>query len=86
MSKKQLNKKRGKYQVIVYDDDFNTMDHVIMSLVEWCDQAPLQATQCANIIHNNGKCSVFIDTYEECKIVEESLLMQKLNAEVVKYK
>ena len=56
MSEKQSNKKRGKYQVIVYNDDFNTIDHVTTCLVEFCDHAPLQAHQCVNIIHRNGIC------------------------------
>tara|TARA_Y100000389_G_scaffold137934_1_gene135596 strand:+ start:549 stop:812 length:264 start_codon:yes stop_codon:yes gene_type:complete len=87
MSKKQSNKKkRGKYQVTVLNDDFNTIDHVIFCLIEFCDHAPLQATQCANIIHTNGSCSVFVDTYEECKIVEEALVECKLSVHVTKYK
>ena len=86
MSEKQSNKKRGKYQVIVYNDDFNTIDHVTTCLVEFCDHAPLQAHQCVNIIHRNGKCSVFVDSYGECQLVYDALLNCKLNVEVIKYK
>lgn len=85
MLKKQSNKKRGKYQVMVYNDDYNTIDHVIFALVEFCDHAPLQATQCANIIHTTGQCSVFVDVYDECMIVADSLEQTKLNVDVIKY-
>jgi ATP-dependent Clp protease adapter protein ClpS len=87
MSKKQSNKKRGKYQVILLDDDINTFEHVQTCLIDFCDQAPLQAHQCTLLVHHNGKCSVFVDTYEECKIVHEILTKRcNLRAVIIKYK
>jgi len=44
--------------LIVYDDDVNTFDHVIQTLVKVCKHTMEQAEQCTWIIHNNGKCSV----------------------------
>ncbi len=47
-----------KKDLIVYNDDFNTFDHVIDSLIKVCEHSPIQAEQCTWIIHNNGKCQV----------------------------
>jgi ATP-dependent Clp protease adaptor protein ClpS len=44
--------------LIVYNDDFNTFDHVIDSLIKVCEHNPIQAEQCTWIIHHNGKCQV----------------------------
>ena len=43
--------------LIIYNDDFNTFDHVIDSLVKVCNHEVIQAEQCTWIIHYNGKCA-----------------------------
>ncbi len=48
----------GGKNLIIYNDDVNTFDHVIESLVKVCRHELIQAEQCTWIIHNNGKCSV----------------------------
>lgn len=44
--------------LVVYNDDINTFDHVIESLIKVCKHDPIQAEQCTTIIHYNGKCQV----------------------------
>jgi ATP-dependent Clp protease adaptor protein ClpS len=44
--------------LVLHNDDFNTFDFVIESLVEVCNHSPEQAEQCAYIVHFNGKCDV----------------------------
>ena len=51
-------------EIVVYNDDVNTFDHVIDTLVRVCDHTPEQAEQCSLIIHYNGKCTVKTDVYE----------------------
>ncbi|MFT4738301.1 MAG: ATP-dependent Clp protease adaptor protein ClpS [Cyclobacteriaceae bacterium] len=45
-------------KLIVHNDDFNTFEHVINTLVKVCKHDQLQAEQCTYIIHYRGKCSV----------------------------
>ncbi len=45
---------QGK-QLIVYNDDFNTFDHVIDALIKVCKHDPIQAEQCTFLIHYKGK-------------------------------
>lgn len=44
--------------IILHNDDYNTFDHVIESLIEICGHGMEQAEQCAHITHFNGKCDV----------------------------
>ena len=44
--------------LVVFNDDINTFDHVINTLVKVCKHSAEQAEQCAMIIHYKGKCSV----------------------------
>ncbi len=86
MSKKASTKsKRGKYQVVLHDDNHNTFDHVINCLVDACGYNSMQAHQCAIIVHNVGRCVVFIDSYEQCESVYEYLTKAGLITTIEKY-
>lgn len=52
-SKSDLSK-----NLVIYNDDFNTFEHVIDSLIKVCKHEHIQAEQCTWIIHFNGKCAV----------------------------
>lgn len=68
--------------LIVYNDDVNTFDFVIETLVDVCSQEYLQAVQCAHIIHNNGKCGVKRGTFYDLKPKCEALLEKGLSATI----
>ena len=69
-------------QIILYNDDFNTFDHVIESLIEFCKHNPIQAEQCAYLVHHTGKCSVKKGAYEELEPICTALLERNLTAEI----
>jgi ATP-dependent Clp protease adaptor protein ClpS len=85
MSKNQSKKKRGQYQVILIDDNFNTFDHVIDCLIEICGHNYYQAVQCATITHNAKQCSIIIDSWDVCQEVYEDLIKQGLTVTVTKH-
>ena len=85
MSKKPSQTKKGRYEVVIVNDDVNTFEYVINCLIEVCNHNYYQAGQCATIVHNKGECSVFIDTHEECLDVCEELLDLNLNVILRKY-
>ena len=66
--------------LIVYNDDINTFDHVIQCLVEICGHETLQAEQCTLIIHYKGKCGVKRGEYQELRPMCEGLLEKGLSA------
>lgn len=68
--------------IILYNDDHNSFEHVIICLMKYCDHIMNQAEQCALIVHNNGKCSVKSGTYDELKPICEALLENGLTAKI----
>lgn len=46
------------HDLILFNDDFNTFDHVIESLVDICNHDVHQAEQCTYIAHYNGRCTI----------------------------
>ena len=68
--------------IILYNDDFNTFDHVIHSLVRICGLEPQAAEQCAYIVHYGGKCAVKHGSYEDLEPKCVALLDQGLSAKI----
>ena len=55
------------HNLIVWNDDVNTFDWVIESLVDVCGHENLQAEQCALLIHHKGKCGVKKGSFEDLR-------------------
>ncbi|MCF8408739.1 MAG: ATP-dependent Clp protease adaptor ClpS [Crocinitomicaceae bacterium] len=68
--------------LILYNDDVNTFDHVINSLVKICKHEPIQAEQCAWIVHLNGKCKVKNGNFEELEPMCVALLDRGISATI----
>ena len=45
-------------KLVVFNDEVNTFDWVIDTLIKVCGHTPEQAEQCTLLIHFKGKCSV----------------------------
>ncbi|WP_298791645.1 ATP-dependent Clp protease adaptor ClpS [uncultured Allomuricauda sp.] len=70
-------------EIVLFNDDVNTFDHVINTLVKVCDHSPEQAEQCSLIVHYNGKCTVKTGEYSDLKPRCSKLLDAGLNAEII---
>ena len=68
--------------LIVYNDDFNTFDHVIETLVKVCEHEIIQAEQCTWIIHYNGKCSVKKGSMEELTPMRRAMSERGIDAKI----
>lgn len=68
--------------LIVFNDDVNTFDHVINTLVDVCDHTPEQAEQCTLIIHYKGKCVVKEGSFEKLKPMRDAICDRGISAEV----
>jgi len=71
-----------QYEIILFNDDVNTFDHVIETLIDVCEHTPEQAEQCSLIVHYNGKCTVKTGEYDDLKPRCTRLLQAGLNAEI----
>jgi len=69
-------------EIILYNDDVNTFDHVINTLISVCDHSLEQAEQCSLIVHYKGKCGVKSGSYFELKPMCTKLLQAGLSAEI----
>ena len=76
-------KKSDLNQIILYNDNINTFDHVIETLINVCDHSPTQAEQCALIVHYKGKCSVKSGTLFDLKPMLKKLSEANLTAEII---
>jgi ATP-dependent Clp protease adaptor protein ClpS len=69
-------------EIILYNDNVNHFDHVISCLIDFCNHHPLQAEQCAMLVHYNGKCSIKSGKLNELKPIYEALLENHLTVEI----
>ncbi len=70
-------------QIVLYNDDVNTVEHVIETLIYACEHTPEQAHQCSLIVHFKGKCTVKSGDYDDLKPRCSKLLEAGLSAEIV---
>jgi len=70
-------------EIVLFNDDVNTFEHVIDTLINVCDHTPEQAEQCSLIVHYNGKCTVKTGEYTDLKPRCSKLLQAGLNAEII---
>ena len=74
---------KNQNEIILFNDDVNTFDHVIDTLIDVCDHSAEQAEQCALIVHYKGKCTVKTGDYDDLKPRCTMLLQAGLSAEIV---
>ena len=70
-------------EIVMYNDDVNTFDHVIETLIRVCSHTSEQAEQCALIVHYKGKCTVKTGPLDMLTPQCTSLLEAGLSAEII---
>jgi ATP-dependent Clp protease adaptor protein ClpS len=70
------------YHLIVWNDDVNSFDHVINTLIEICHHEPHQAEQCTWLIHYKGKCDVQKGSFDKLKKMAEAIIDRGINATI----
>jgi len=68
--------------LVLLNDNINTFDFVISSLIEVCHHEPYQAEQCAITAHYKGKCIIKTGEFETLKPISEALLVRNLTVEI----
>jgi len=71
-----------QHYLVVWNDDVNTFDWVIESLVDVCDHSPEQAEQCALLIHYKGKCGVKKGSFDFLRPKAEALIDRGIQATI----
>lgn len=68
--------------LVIHNDDFNTFDFVIETLIDVCKHEPLQAEQCTFIIHYSGKCAVKTDMFSKLQPIWAEVINRGLTATI----
>ncbi len=73
-----LTEETTGYNLILWNDDVNTFEWVIETLIEICGHSTEQAEQCAMLIHYKGKYAVKTGSYEvlkpQCDAINDRLI------------
>ena len=69
--------------LMIFNDDYNTFEHVINTLIKVCEHNPQQAEQCTIIIHHKGKCSVKKGYYDVLKPMKVAICDVGIDAKIV---
>ena len=72
----------SQHDLILFNDEVNTFDFVIETLMEVCGHDALQAEQCTLIAHFNGKCPVKSGGFEELKPLHDEMTNRDLTVSI----
>lgn len=78
-----VEKEVNQHEIVLYNDDVNTFDFVIDSLIDVCEHTLEQAEQCTILVHYKGKCTVKTGEYKDLKSRCSKLLSLGLSAELI---
>ena len=70
------------YQLIVWNDEVNTFEWVIETLIDICGHSTEQAEQCALLIHTKGKYGVKQGGYDELKPMCDAITDRGIGATI----
>jgi ATP-dependent Clp protease adaptor protein ClpS len=77
-----LTEEAVNYNLIVWNDEVNTFDWVIDTLMDICGHEREQAEQCAMLIHTKGKYAVKNGSYDFLKPQCEGITDRLINATI----
>lgn len=69
--------------LVVFNDDVNTFDHVIETLIRVCKHTAEQAEQCTLLIHYKGKCAVKNGTFDFLRPMREAICEAGIDARIL---
>ncbi len=79
----EATEEQEEHDLVVFNDDVNTFDWVIDTLMEVCGHTPEQAEQCTILIHYKGKCAVKKGAFEELAPMRNAICERGISAEVL---
>lgn len=69
--------------LVVFNDDINTFDHVIDTLIKVCKHTPEQAEQCTLLIHFKGKCAVKSGSFDFLRPMRDAICEAGIDARIL---
>jgi len=68
--------------LVIFNDDFNTFQHVIDTLINVCKHTQIQAEQCTWLIHFKGKCAVKKGELSKLKPMKDAICEAGIDAKI----
>jgi ATP-dependent Clp protease adaptor protein ClpS len=69
--------------LMVFNDDINSFEHVIQTLIKVCEHSTEQAEQCTWLVHYKGKCSVKKGDYTMLKPMKSAICEAGIDARIL---
>jgi ATP-dependent Clp protease adaptor protein ClpS len=69
-------------RIVLYNDNHNSFEHVILCLMAFCKHNLTQAEQCAQIVHSKGKYAVKHGDIDELVSINNQLAANDLTTEI----
>ena len=69
-------------EIVLFNDEVNTFEHVIHTLIDACEHTPEQAEQCSLIVHYKGKCTVKTGNFKKLKPMRDSICDAGIDARI----
>ena len=69
--------------LVVFNDDVNTFDHVTRTLIKVCKHTQEQAEQCTLIVHYKGKCQVKNGSFDFLRPMREAICEAGIDARIL---
>lgn len=69
-------------RIVLFNDNHNSFEHVILCLMAFCRHSLTQAEQCAQIVHNKGKYAIKHGTIDELVSINNQLTANDLTTEI----
>ena len=70
------------HELILFNDEINSFEYVIETLVEVCEHETIQAEQCTLVAHYTGKCPVKSGLFEELKPKRDEMTRRGLTVSI----
>ncbi len=77
-----LSEVDAPWQLVVWNDEVNTFEWVIETLVTVCGHTSEQAEQCAMLIHTKGKYAVKNGAYDDLKPMCDAITERGIGATI----
>ena len=68
--------------IVLYNDDVNTFEFVMLCLIKFCNREATQAEQCAHLVHNKGKCQIKSGSYDDLEPIYNALTNATLTVQI----
>ncbi|MFA5419473.1 MAG: ATP-dependent Clp protease adaptor ClpS [Bacteroidales bacterium] len=81
-SPETVSKEQDIHKLVLYNDEVNSFDYVIESLIEVCGHDFAQAENCTLIAHYKGKCAVKNGTVDQLVPMKRELDFRDLTVEI----